>query len=308
LAVIGAVAMVLLAIVVRGALDDDGGSDGPNRSEDGEIVLVCALDLAEACRALDGVTVIEEEAAATATAIGQATAELDGVDGWITTSAWVEVVDSRAPDRLGDATTLASSPVIVAVDPARSDAVQSLCEGLGVWYCLGNNAGAEWGALGQGGQSSWGALKTGLPSADTAVGLSVIASATTEFFGNADFASNDFETTDFAGWLAGLTEPSGTGERSPIAALVTARGKYTAVGDVSAAVGARAVDIAEATTVDATIVAVGLPGGDRLPDLAPLRDALVEAGWNSTPGGPPQPTFKPGVMAALHTLWTEVTR
>ncbi|MGH9273057.1 MAG: hypothetical protein ACRDZU_00295, partial [Acidimicrobiales bacterium] len=57
-----------------------------------------------------------------------------------------------------------------------------------------------------------------------------------------------------------------------------------------------------------TVVLVALPGGDRLPSGGPIRDALVAAGWLATSGDASPPTLKPGVMAALHTLWTEVTR
>lgn len=307
LAVLGAIALVLVAIVVRSAIEDDeGGAD--NDASDGEVVIVCASDLVAACGALDGVRVIEQEAASTAVDITEQAPALDGVDGWVTSSAWVEVVDSRTSDRLGAAGLVATSPVIVAVDPIRAAAVTALCEGEALWGCLGTNAGAEWGELGSGGEATWGALKTGLPSADAAIGLSVLASAASGFFGGTDFASNDFESTGFRGWLGTLAEPSGTGERAPVATLVTARGKYTAVGDVAAAVGSRTVEVLEPEpAVEVSIVLVALRGGDRLPSGSPIREALVESGWASASGEAPPDTLKPGVMAALHTLWTEVT-
>lgn len=310
LAVLGAVAIVIVAIVVRSLIDEGGSdpSDGGSRG-DGDIVLICATDLARACDGLSGVTVIEQDAAATAADLSAGADALDGVDGWLTTSAWVEVVDARAPGRLGDTSLVATSPVIVAADPSRESAVTALCDGTSLWGCLGANAGSEWDVLGNGGQASWGTLKTGLPSASSAVGLSVLASAASGFFDGTDFARNDFESTGFRDWLDGLTDPSATGERAPVGTLVTTRGKYTTVGDVAAAVGTRNVDVLEPIPgVTAAVVLVALPGADGLPDPDPFRDALVAAGWTAASGDAPPPTLKPGVMAALHTLWTEVTR
>ena len=305
LAVLGAVGLVLAAIVVRSAIDDDGNDSGNNA--DGEVVLVCTSDLAAACAQLDGVRIIEQDAASTAAGIAEQAEALDGVDGWLTTSAWVEVVDSRAPGRLGDSLLIATSPVVVAVDPSRAEAVTALCQGESIWACLGTNAGAGWGGLGSG-QASWGTLRTGLPSANAAIGLPVIAAAASGFFGGTDFASNDFDATGFRDWLAGFTEPSGKGEHMPITRLVTARGTYTAVGDVAAAAANRRRAVVGDPGVAATVVLVELPGGDRLSGADSMRDALVAAGWTAASGDAPPAILKPGVMAALHTLWTEVTR
>lgn len=309
LAVLGAVALVLVAIVVRGAIDDDGSDDGRGEQADGELVVVCASDLVAACAALDDVTIIEQDAAATAASIEADDGALAGVDGWVTTTAWVEVVDSRAPGRLGPPGLVAMSTTVIAVDPVRADAVTALCAGESLWTCLGDNAGDEWADLGSGGQASWGTLRTGMPSASSAVGLPVLATAASSFFGTTDFASNDFDGAGFRGWLDALTEPSGRGEQAPIGTLVTARGKYTAVGDVAAAVGTRDVSVLEeAGPQAALVVVVPFPGGDRLPGPGPLRESLLAAGWTDPEGQALPALLKPGVMAALYTLWTEVTR
>lgn len=305
LAVLGAIGLVLAAIAARNAIDD-GGDDDPsgNGDGDGEIVLVCATDLAAMCDALDGVRVVEQEAADTAAAVESGDDALDGVDGWVTTSAWLEVVESGAPGRLGAIEQLAVSPTIVAVDPDRADAVAALCAGAVAWACLGEHAGSQWGD--RGGQGSWGTIKTGLPSGTSAIGLPVLAAAASGFFGGAEFASNDFDPTDFRGWLTTLTEASGTGERAPITALVTRRGMYSAVGDLAMAARDRDVVVIDDSPVDATVVVVSLPGADRIPGVGTLRDAFVTAGWDPASGDTITPTLKPGVMAALLTLWTEV--
>jgi hypothetical protein len=309
LAVLGAVVIVLVAIVVRSALDDEGdGGSNPADGRDGQVELICAYDLRPACDALDGVEVTYQSAATTAEHIAEGSPQVDGVDGWVTSSAWLEVLESRAPGALGEATLLATSPAVVAVDPDRTEAVRTLCAGAALWRCLGDRAGIRWGELG-GGSATWGALKTGLPDADSSSGLAVLASVAAGFFGSTDFVSNDFEPNGLAGWLARLAEPSAGGEDDPIWILATVQGKYTAVGDRAASVLERGVDTLDPEPpVEISVVVVPLPGGDDLPDPEPIRDGLVEFGWTRASGAAPEPTLKPGVMAALHTLWTEVTR
>ena len=60
------------------------------------------------------------------------------------------------------------------------------------------------------------------------------------------------------------------------------------------------------TVVAATVVVVGLDGGG-LPDVDAARDGLLDAGWSRASEADLAPTLKPGVMAALHTLWRAVT-
>lgn len=312
LALLGAVALVAAAVVVRAAIDDDGGGPREGGSTgDGELVVVCARDLAPACAALTGVTVIEEDAATTAAQIGSASVPT-GVDAWLTTSGWTEVVQARAPGALGGLTALAATPVVVAADPARADALSALCGDVALWRCLGDAAGNDWGALG--GDARWGTFRVGLPSASSATGLAVLAAVASGYFGATDFASNDFDSTDFRGWLDTLIAASGAGERDPVATLVTARGRYTAVGHVAAsAEGRRVAVLAPTPAVDVTAVLAQLPGGDAVdassPTVDALRQALVELGWTTRSGADVAATLEvPGALAALHSLWADVSR
>jgi hypothetical protein len=304
-AVLVAVGMVVAAVVIRDAIDDESGGGG---GSDGELVVICASDMLPACDGLEGVEVIYQAAATTARFIAEGSPQVDGVDGWVTTSAWLEVVEARAPGVLPDAgALLATSPAVVAVEPARRAAVQALCEGTDLWRCLGDHAGEPWAELGSGGQPGWGPLRTGLPDANTSSGLPVIASVAAGFFGSTDYARNDFELEDFGTWLGRLAEPSGDGHPDPIHILATVQGQYTAVGDRAASVYERDVEVLQPEpSVEISAVVVPL-GGDDLPGLAPLRAGLEEWGWIPADGALPGPTLKPGVMAALHTLWMEVT-
>jgi hypothetical protein len=247
------------------------------------------------------------EASAT-TSLGIVDGALDEVDAWVTSDAWFEVTSGRADRDVGVVEELASSPVVAAVDADRSAAVSTLCGGQAVWRCLGDHAGEPWSALG--GQPTWGQLETGLPDADAATGLSVVASVAVGYFGSPDFAANEFGG-EFASWLDRLSEPSPGGDPDPANTLVVRRGTYTAAGTVDARLAAinrpvGRLDVSPAVT--ARVVLVDLPGGDDVSDVArQLRDSLVAAGW-TTGSGAPEPLLKPGVLAALHTLWTEVTR
>lgn len=310
LAVLAAVGLVLVAVVVRAAVDD-GGEGSAERTDGGEggLEVYCASDLSPACDGLqdEGVTVTYQAAATTAALLAEGSPQLEGVDGWVTSSAWVEVLDARAPGRTGTPTPLATTSAIVAVAPGRTDAVRTLCAGTLLWRCLGDHAGTRWGELGAG-EAAWGALKVGLPDADSASGLPVLASVASGYFGDTGFASNDFDPEGFRSWLEALAAPSQGGEDDPIWILATVQGKYTAVGDRAASTLERDVDVLEPEpAIEITSVLVPLRGGDDLPDAAPVRDGLQEFGWRPVAADAPvAPTLKPGVMAALHTLWTEV--
>jgi hypothetical protein len=196
---------------------------------------------------------------------------------------------------------------VVATAPGRFEAITGLCGGDDVWACLGGAAGEDWGALG--GEATWRELKVGLTDPDSAIGLSVLASAATGFFGSATFAANDF--SEFEGWLATLAEPSAAGDEDPALVLATRPGTYSAAGSVAAIAepreGRGVQTIAPDVEVAATVVVVEFTGHDGAPDVDPVRDALVEQGWARPSDGDVAPTLKPGVMAALHTLWRAVT-
>jgi hypothetical protein len=71
--------------------------------------------------------------------------------------------------------------------------------------------------------------------------------------------------------------------------------------------------VAPEPALDVTAVVAQLPGGDAVEPSArtvtALRQALVERGWKARSGGAVAPTLAvPGVLAALHSLWVDVTR
>jgi hypothetical protein len=296
--------MVLVAVVARSAID---GGDSPGHSDD-HVVVVCAPELADACHALRDVDVRVELPATTAAAI--AAGDLaDDVDAWFITDAWVEVVRSRRADAFSSAAVVATTGVVAYSDPDRADAIDALCQGTALWRCLGDHADQPWQA--NGGKASWGVLKLGVPDADGASGLGVLVSVAAGYFGDLDFAANDFDDGVFASWLGTLVRPSNGGEGDPLGVLTTRRGTYSAVGDTEA----RATTLGRPSTalvieppVTLRAVVVGFAGHDHLPGVDGARGALVRAGWSAAEGDTIPPLLKPGVVAALHSLWSEVTR
>lgn len=303
LAIVAAVAFVFVAIAIRSAIDDDG--DGNDDGDAGSDTFV-ACGIPSACNTVvfNG-SIATEGASSTLDKI-----EADGVgdlDVWITTSAWVEILEARHPNLVAEVRPLASSPAVIAAIPDRSPAIEATCADRRLWECLGAASGTPWAELG--GAPAWGPLTVGLTDPDSATGLAVLASAAAGFFGNLDFASNDFDD-GFRNWLANLV--GDRAESAPVRVMVTATGSYSATGSViaqaEAEAGARAITLLEPEpAVTATVVAVRFEDGSKFPDLTGLTEALVDSGWTALTGDTPAPTFKPGVMAALYTLWTEVS-
>ena len=82
LAIAGAVLMIVVAIVIRSAIDSD---EGTSTTDPASGTIACVTELADACNALTGVTVRVEDASVTAKAIAKGTAN---VDAWVTLDPW----------------------------------------------------------------------------------------------------------------------------------------------------------------------------------------------------------------------------
>ena len=305
LAVLGAAAMVAAALAVRSALDDEGGE---RASESAGGVVVCSVDLLEYCEALPGsVEVRAETAAVVADALTGGSLASD-VDAWVTSAAWLEVVSGRRPDAFGEARPLGRSRVVVAAAPGRADALGQLCGREDVWACLGGAVGRSWGPDLGAGDPAWRELAVGLRDPDGATGLSVLMSAAVGWFDGTGFAANDLDV-DFTDFLARLAAAS-EGDEEPARTMAVRPGQYSAAGTVAQVVdrlGARGVAAVEPTVdVEAVVVAVPLTGRS-LPSLDGIEAALRGDGWRDATDDDLAPTLKTGVLAALHSLWEDVS-
>lgn len=306
LAVIGAIALVLAAAVVRSLIDGDDDPD-EGRPSGATARVVCDPDLRRPCESLASPQVRVEDSAVTSAAIVAGDAD---VDVWVTSSAWAELTAARlqrtsAP--LGDPVLLASSPVGLHVFADRAAVLEDACAGEPTWGCIGDAAGRPWSDLG--GPATWGTVRIGLPDPDTAVGLATLSAVAVGHFGDTDFAANDFGP--LRDWLARLAQPSRGGDRSLLRTLLRVRGTYDGAALTAAEAGAQAELAVVATEPEVRARIVVVPVRGDLPDTArrALHAALVDAGWDSDDlDGEVEALLAPGVMGALHQLWKDVVR
>jgi hypothetical protein len=336
-ALVGAVALVVGAVLVRGAIDGDGGGGGGAGSgEEGRLQLVCSSALRAACDGLagDDVAVRVEDDAVTAAAL--AGEDPPGVDAWLTTSPWPAIVAedrelAGSPPVLGrPSSTLARSPATAVMRRDRAEAAAAACGGDVTWACVGGAADEPWTELG--GSPTWGTVKPGLPDPDRSDGLVVLSQAAASRLGRTDFAANDFDDDpEFGPWfdqLVGAAKDAGRGTPSPLDRFLVANASFGAVGALEAeavpaqrraANGGDLAVIYPEPVVTADVVLVPAAGREAAEVVdrvgrAPLLAALGDAGWRvpgrDGPAGPALPAGSglpaPGVLAALRERWEQV--
>jgi hypothetical protein len=325
LAVLGAVAMIAAAVLIRNALDDSGDGGSPTSGPGGTVTVACAEDLAAACDALEGaegITVVREQAADTAALLAKDTPP--AVDAWVTTAPWAELVDVQRTfagldPALGTGTLIARSPVVLAVDKGvRAQLADPQRCGTVGWACVGQQPSLA---------------RPSHASPDTATGLVELAAATSGWFeagGKQTFSRDDFADPAFQTWLKGLealvVRPNPP-DLAPVQALFVAPGSYGAVGALEADVASRNLQRVDVLyprpVVTADVVLVPVRGRKAAPGAASdrVRSGLRAAGWRVAGSAPPDiapadvrtlgPNGLPrdaGVLIALRDTWAEVTR
>ncbi len=303
-ALLGAVAMVVGALAIRGTFDSDGGTGGGSSSS--ATGLVCPTELRDVCASSGDVQI--DTAGATADSLVEDTdgSVLDGAV-WIVPAAWARlVIDER--DRLGldpfyeiDGLPLASSPVVLNVWSARGEQLTTTCGRPVDWACLAEQDGAT---LTDGDR-----VRSGAPPVDSATGLSVAAAQAANLLGRSDFATNDF-----TGTFNSLASRLASGQQDdPITTMRTqGPGRLTAAGAVAADTTNLASNFGSISpTSDAQpevrvdVVAV-VPTGTSIAGSTreALQTALSNAGWG-LPADGPDGLPAGGVLAALRTFWNE---
>ena len=276
LALVGALAMNVVAVVVRGALDDDGGDGDGGRVDAGDAVVVCVTELRSYCPS-GGVV---EDAGTTADRLGGG----GTVDAWLTFDPWPSIVDD-ARNRGGldplvpDRAALASSP-LVAVGPEVDDG----CD----WACLVTDP----------------ALRIGTRRFDSGIGLLHLGAIASGIVGTTDFATNDLvpEVRSRLAAAIGAAEASG----DPVKQLLQSRAFFDVAlsveAEARAALDAASPDRREgiallypAPVANAVVLAAG--DADLLGDVG---GELAADGWAG--GGADAGLPAPGVLAALRGL------
>lgn len=307
-AVVAAIAMVALAVFVRGRLDDD--SSGGNSTSSGSATLVCVTELDAVCRELDrrhdDLDVRVEDAATTEKTLVSSSFELSNppFDAWLTLQPFPAMVAeqrSRAllPAALDDPSEpLARSPFVIAVWNDRRAALETTCPEGVTWRCIGDEAGRAWTDVN--GSAAWGSVKPSHSSPEsTASGLLVLAQASGSYFGRSDFARNDFDgDPGFGAWFEQLERaiPSfPVPPRTPLDDMLSiGPSMFDLTGSTEAAAGpaiassrdkerltilypspATVADVVVAPVADANV------GGrvSRLLQSSEVADLLAQSGW-----------------------------
>ena len=320
LALLIAVGLVVAAVLIRRAMDDDGRSDDGGARSAGATTAVCATELVSVCRTAGFGTVTPEAPGTTTDRLARG--EALGADVWVVTEPWPAMVPVVA-DAAGRAATTSevSRPVATTALSLvgwgeRLDLLERACAGTVTWRCIGDHAGRPWTEVG--GAAGWGTITVGVDPVSTTSGLLTVGGATRGYFASAeppvdDVATNDLDTDEgFGDWLAGLARASlvrgpGSGTvldrfvRAPSgASMVTALGADADRLLATAARADRFLLVTPEPAVTTSVVVWGARSGEL---LEPLRTALARAGWDAPAASGAAGLPKPGVMVQLRGRW-----
>jgi hypothetical protein len=324
LALVAALAMVGLAIVLRGLIDDDSGGDGSSGGgDDGRLTLVCGPELLAACDSLeagdDGIAVTIEDEAETAARLADGSLVLDTETAWLAAGPWPDIAASQGLDvpDLAGSEVLAHTPAVIVARNDRMEAINSAC-GSANWSCIGDAAGGQWTDLG--GEAAWGRVEVGLPDPDSGGGTVAVNQAVASRVGRTDFATNDLDVPEVEDWFETLAAESkdNASSISPLSQFLRVPGSLGVVGALEAEAISQLESAAVADELATTVpepssnAEVRLWAGDEdlLDSLLDrlgqdrLTGALVDEGWRS---GAPDTTGLPaaGVMSAVNSRWEQ---
>ena len=343
LAVVAAVAMVAGAMALRSRLDRD-------EEESSQLLrLVCSTELQAVCERLrddEGarLEVSVEASGVTADRLARSGGDVNqtGLDGWLVSAPWPEIVDSRRraaalvplfdPPR----PPLARSPLVMVVWKDRASVLGPRCpEGRVAWPCLAEGIAAPGGWPAIGGRGDWGPVKLGVADpVTTDTGLAAIGQAAGALLGRSDLSTVDLDDDAFQRSFGALARGARPSAASPLLQmLVTGPAAYDVVATTEAEAGplvagsARrgALDLlypSPMATAEVVLATSGRLGG-RLREVVSGtggRQALAESGWRVAGApfvpaggiaGPALPATSglpsPGFLDALRQRWREGT-
>lgn len=260
-AIVGAIAMIGVALVARGKIDHH------QTVAKGPLHLVCVPEVAEACQSLagDSVNVAIEGPSTTSANLTQSTTD---VDAWIVPSPWPTIVDSRrrraglAPLFGGPAPVLGRSPIQLVVWNDRAAILTSHCSrssgaknGAAAidGRCVGDASGQPWASIG--GSSTWGKVKLGLSDPIlTGTGASLLGATVRSYFGRTTLSLADLNNDDaFAVWFERLVA-SAKGRATIDAPLRRMLSQGPSANDIVATTEAEVASILAKNSTKATLI------------------------------------------------------
>jgi hypothetical protein len=294
LAVLGAVLMIVAAVVVRGRLDSsqDGGSSGGSGSG-GNGAVVCDAALGDACP--DGTG--KEPAGTTVSSL--VTADT-GPSTWLALGRWPEAVDltrklANRPPLFARTTAVGSTRLVLVVRKSQNLG----CPQPVTWACIGDAAAQR-------------AVVISAPPAGTSDGLIARAAFVGSKVGRPDWATNDLAgatndwlqqvraSLDDASRLDGgtaLEDWAGRRFAGPAGFVATEADVVTILGSAGGNADVDVITPQPAVTIEA--VASDSPG--RRYDTEQFRRGLSAAGW-TTPPSPTSGLPSPDVLLALQQV------
>ena len=284
LAVAVAALLVAVAIVVRGALDDEESADADAPADDDELVIACVRELREACSALPGDVRIEDPSETIASA--------DEIDAWVTLDPWPAIAEVQQGRPVFDGTpvAVAASDLVLLTRPA---ALPTTCSPEPDWFCVVESAN-----------------EPALPRDDSALGTLLLGHAAlgwnlVERDGQS-FARQDAESPEFDAWLRAIAFGG-----DPVADMVQiGRAGPAATGTTAATLATFVETSRESGNLDATrtavpatvaVVVVG-PAAERVAGDEELLDGLVDLGWDLEPDAATTGLPSAGVLFALQEI------
>jgi hypothetical protein len=343
-----AVLMVVVAVWIRGLIDEDGDGDG------GTVRLLCTTELEAACAELaehtDTAVTVEPAGTTAQSLVALSDEQRPDFDAWLAPGPWSQMVDVQRrvnglrPVFETPSAPIGRSPLVLVVRADRAPVLEATpaCNATVDWRCVGAVAGQPWTDL-PGGQEAWGTVKPahGDP-ATSATALLVLSQATSEFLGTADYSRADLENNDeYLDWLSGIERsipklpPTAA---SPFAEMLQQlpTATYDIVGTTEAEAGPGIADAArdrrraltllypEPVVTADVVLAVVAGSSDKVGDLAgdaDLAAALARTGWR-VPGQPNARGVRdtpalprasglppdPGSLVALQETWQGVPK
>lgn len=324
LALVAAVGLIAGAVVLRGAVDGDDISSG----DDPRGVIWCDPLLADACtNAADNagaawakVEVIEPGDAYEALA---STKPEDAPPAlWVTAGNWPAVLAAGNANAeistFGEATPVASTPVVLAAKGANLALVDAACGADVSWSCLAEAAGRQ--ATDLGGSAPLGEFRLGHVVPPSSLGLATLAALVRTVAADVDAPNlGDIDSQGYRGLLDRidrgelgvatgpaaskfLTQPGEAsvflGPEAPLVVKAEARGFALRPVEPTEALTAQVAPLERSPTDDARA-----PAADAVDEFADLLGTELTAdGWDKpeTAAG-----TDPGVLAALLEAWTD---
>lgn len=296
-ALVGAVLLIVGAVLLRGFLDD-GGSVAAGRAG---APVVCDPLVIEACEAaFPDVEVTEEDPGVTLDRL------LDERDPepfvWVTAQVWFDIlaeVSSRTNPLSSDPIAVASSGRVVAFATDRPICPEATAVTNEWWSCLASDEAVD--------------LDLGFDGPDSTHGLLMLGDLTASYFSDlgrppGDIVSNDFDS-DFKRWRAAMDRRLKLSKSEPaLDVMLTRRGQFDMATTVDARwTGEGRQEVYTAVTPadgeQLVIISAGEIGDSRV-EADDLVDRLVEAGWERAAPDSTRPidAVSPGVLQALRQL------